>query len=194
MAFKAGGNCLRKFLQIMMLIYATGSCIGYQIFIGELVNYILKETIGDSDFLESFEFRLCVNGPIAAIILLPLSLKKDMSDLAIMGIVSVGALLYTLLVLVIEMPFYWKEYRHAKQTVMHAFKFDMNILTSFSLVFFAYTCQMAILPVYSELVNPNYRRISKVINRALAVDVTFYLIIASAGYFSMFNATSDVVI
>lgn len=77
---------------------------------------------------------------------------------------------------------------------MHAFKFDMNILTSFSLVFFAYTCQMAILPVYSELVNPNYRRISKVINRALAVDVTFYLIIASAGYFSMFNATSDVVI
>ena len=54
-----------------------------------------------------------MNGPIAAIILLPLSLKKDMSDLAIMGIVSVGALLYTLLVLVIEMPFYWKEYRHA---------------------------------------------------------------------------------
>lgn len=53
---------------------------------------------------------------------------------------------------------------------------------------------MAILPVYSELVNPNYRRISKVINRALAVDMTFYLIIASAGYFSMFNATSDVVI
>mmetsp|Transcript_15140 Transcript_15140/g.20549 ORF Transcript_15140/g.20549 Transcript_15140/m.20549 type:complete len:106 (-) Transcript_15140:447-764(-) len=53
---------------------------------------------------------------------------------------------------------------------------------------------MALLPVYSELVNPNYRRISKVIKRSLSVDIIFYLIIASAGYFSTFNATSDVVI
>ena len=29
MAFRAGGSCLRKFLQIMMVIYATGACIGY---------------------------------------------------------------------------------------------------------------------------------------------------------------------
>lgn len=36
-AFHSGGNCLRKFLQIMMLVYASGACIGYQIFIAELV-------------------------------------------------------------------------------------------------------------------------------------------------------------
>lgn len=29
MAFKAGGTCFRKFLQIIMLVYAFGSCIGY---------------------------------------------------------------------------------------------------------------------------------------------------------------------
>ena len=29
MAFKAGGKCLRKFLQIMMLLYVCGACIGY---------------------------------------------------------------------------------------------------------------------------------------------------------------------
>ena len=78
--------------------------------------------------------------------------------------------------------------------MLHAVKLDMNLLTSFSLVFFAYTCQMALLPVYSELVNPNFRRIDKVIKRALGVDMVFYLAIASAGYFSTFNATSDVVI
>ena len=97
----------------MMLIYATGSCIGYQIFMAELINYMCKALLSSSadHFLDSFEFRLCVNVPIAGLILLPLSLKRDMSDLAIMGIVSVGALLYTLLVLIIEVPFYWKEYR-----------------------------------------------------------------------------------
>ena len=42
MAFKAGGNCLRKFLQIMMVIYATGACTGYQIFMGQLLSYLCE--------------------------------------------------------------------------------------------------------------------------------------------------------
>ena len=28
-AFASGGNCFRKFLQILMLVYAFGACIGY---------------------------------------------------------------------------------------------------------------------------------------------------------------------
>ena len=96
--------------------------------------------VRDDDFIDSFEFRLIVNVPIAAVILLPLSLKRDMSSLAFAGVLSVIAMVYTLLVLVIETPFYWKENRHAPSTEMKAFIFDANILTSFSLVFFAYTC------------------------------------------------------
>lgn len=77
---------------------------------------------------------------------------------------------------------------------MEAFIIDWNLLTSCSLVFFAYTCQLSLLPVYSELVKPNYRRIKKVVDRAQTFHMIFYLLIASAGYFSTFNATSDVVI
>ena len=40
------------------------------------------------------------------------------------------------------------------------------------------------LPIYSELYKPNYRRIKKVINRALIVDLLFYGIVAIAGYSS----------
>lgn len=53
---------------------------------------------------------------------------------------------------------------------------------------------MTLLPIYSELVNPNYARISKVVKRALSVDLIFFALISAAGYFSMFNGTSDVVI
>ena len=70
----------------------------------------------------------------------------------------------------------------------------MNLFTSFTLVFFAYTCQMSLMPVYSELVRPNYSRISKIVYRALTVDFIFYVLIGASGYFSMFNATNDVVI
>lgn len=194
-AFKAGGTCFRKFLQIIMLIYSTGSCIGYQIFMGQLLSYLMDQLLPqDEEFMASFEFRLIVNLPIALCILLPLSLKRDMSALMFAGVLSVIAITYTLIVLIAETPFYWRENRHAEQTVVYAFKFDANILTSCSLVFFAYTCQLALLPVYSELVKPNYRRIKKVVDRAQSFHMVFYLLIGSAGYFSTFNATSDVVI
>lgn len=111
-----------------------------------------------------------------------------------MSIVSVCALFYVLLVMAIEVPWYWEWKRNAPETVFVAFKLDANLLTSFSLVFFAFTCQFALLPIYSELVNPNYRRISKVIKRAMAVDVIFFALISCCGYFSMFNGTSDIVI
>ena len=45
------------------------------------------------------------------------------------------------------------------------------------------------MPVYSELVNPNFRRISKVIKRSLLTDMFFYMIIGVAGYMSTFNRT-----
>ena len=53
---------------------------------------------------------------------------------------------------------------------------------------------MSLLPIYSELINPNYRRIKKVVYRALATDAIFYFLVASGGYFSTFNATSPVVL
>lgn len=70
---------------------------------------------------------------------------------------------------------------------MHFFYFDWNLLTGAALTFFAYTCQVNLLPIYSELVNPNEKRIKKVISRSIIVDVFFYITIALAGYFSTYD-------
>ena len=192
----AGGKCLRKFLQLIIIIYVFGVCIGYQIFISQLLSYMMEQILpnADKDFFESYKFRLIVNVPIAGLILLPLSLKRDMSSLAFAGFLSICALFYTLLVLIVETPFYYNEYIDKPGYEIRAFIFDWNILTSFSLIFFAFTCQMQVLPIYSELVRPNYRRIKKVVHRALILDLLFYAFISAAGYFSMFNGTSDIVI
>lgn len=50
------------------------------------------------------------------------------------------------------------------------------------------------MPIYSELVNPEYRRVVKVIDRAIAVDLFFYMTIAVAGYLSSFNKTEKIVL
>ena len=107
-AFASGGNCCRKFLQIVMLVYVFGACIGYQIFMAELVQYVFASFGMNKSDVESFEFRMCVNIPFAALILFPLSVQRDMSSLRYAGVASVAALTYTLIVLVIELPFYYQ--------------------------------------------------------------------------------------
>jgi amino acid permease len=74
------------------------------------------------------------------------------------------------------------------------FNVNKNFFAGCSITFFSFTCQASILPIYSELVNPNERRMMKVIGRSLFIDTLFYCSIALVGYFSTFNATQDLVI
>ena len=74
-------------------------------------------------------------------------------------------------------------------------RFDMNYFFSgCSTTFFSFTCQAAVLPIYSELVNPNRRRMMKIIGRSLFIDCAFFCSIALVGYFSSFDQTPDLVI
>jgi len=94
--------------------------------------------------------------------------------------------------MLVEVPFYYEQ--NIDKATVYPVKVDWNIFTSFSICFFAYTCQVQLLPVYSELINPEFRRIKKIINRSLITDCVFYSIIACAGYFSTFNGTSSIVV
>ena len=111
-----------------------------------------------------------------------MAIKRDMAAFRYASLLSIGGLLYTGIVMFIELYFYVKQnYNDAE--IVPAY-IDMNIFTGFSMTFYSFTCQTQLLPIYSELVNPNYRRIVKVINRSVFVNYSFYVSIASAGYFS----------
>lgn len=111
-----------------------------------------------------------------------MSLLKDMSAFRHVSLASIGALLYTGIVLIIELPSYYDQFSVGAQN--EPAYWDLNIFKGCSMTFFAYTCQIQMLPIYSEMVNPNYKRIKKVIQRSIAIDFCFYLTIALAGYFS----------
>jgi len=53
---------------------------------------------------------------------------------------------------------------------------------------------MQLLPIYSELVRPSYKRIKKVVVRSLLIDFLFYTAICSAGYFSTYNFSPQIII
>lgn len=76
--------------------------------------------------------------PLSVLILFPLCIMRDMSSLRFVSMASIAALLYTSVVLIIEMPSY---YQHFK-TIARAdpIYIDFNLFTGASMVFFSYMC------------------------------------------------------
>ena len=81
---------------------------------------------------------MLINIPFAAIVLFPLSVKRDMSSLRYAGMASVAAMTYTLIVLVVEAPWYYLQNKDS--AIIHKVKIDANILSGFSITFFAFNC------------------------------------------------------
>lgn len=136
-------------------------------------------------FVDSIKFRAIQSIPTAVIVLFPLCMIRDMSGFRYVSFGSIISLLYIGILLLIELP----EYAHENYSPekMHYLYFDWNLLTGAALTFFSYTCQINLLPIYSELVNPNERRIKKIIVSSIVVDAAFYITIALAGYFSTYE-------
>lgn len=61
-------------------------------------------------FGDTVEFRAIVNGSLAVFVFLPLSVQRDLSTLSKAGLVSICAIAYTSLVLIIEAPYYYRIY------------------------------------------------------------------------------------
>ena len=117
-----------------------------------------------------------------------------MSGFRHISIVSIFALIQTGIVLVCELPDYIKAYRGLKDVNVEYACFDWNFFTGASITFFAYNCHFQLLPIYSELINPNERRIKKVVARSVFIDFLFYVTIALTGYFSTYNKTPKIVL
>lgn len=144
LATAAGGKTLERTLSYMILIYMFGSCISYQIIIGQLFKYVCeqlgmdKSWTGDAISGNSLMLSIYQGVPTAFLFLLPLALMKDMSAFRYVSLASIGALAYTGIVLIVELPDYYN-YFSSRSSIKAAY-WDLNIFTGCSMTFFAYTC------------------------------------------------------
>jgi len=73
--------------------------------------YVANSCGLSSEFTNKIEFRAMVNIPLAAVVLVPLSLMRDLSSLAFASMLSLLALTYTGILMFVELPWYNREYR-----------------------------------------------------------------------------------
>ena len=97
---------------------------------------------------------------IGAFILYPLCAQKDMSALSMGSFFLLLAIIYTVVVIMFEFPFYYHE--HWKPGSVEWFIIDMGSFDIFSYTIFAFEIHSVYFLVYNELYLPTKRRAQKV--------------------------------
>jgi amino acid permease len=78
--------------------------------------------------------------PIAIFILFPLSVQRNLDALKFVSLLSLVALFYTMLVLIIDLPVYYPYFKDKAES--KPFYWDFNLFTGCAMVFFSFTCQI----------------------------------------------------
>jgi len=181
---KCGGPKLLKGYEYIAMFYLYGSLVGYQIIISNLIQGVLTQL----DVYDPAQYRLYHIVAISAFTF-PLCLLKSVNSLRYATFVSIGAICYTAILLIIQMPYFWE-----KPAKLVLFKLDWNFFNAFGITFFAFTCQAGFYGALDKLKKRDEDHKTKVAFRSCIINFVFYLMIILSGYLSSFDDTPDIII
>ena len=114
------GKVYARILNVVIIIYSYGLVILFQVIIYKLLGGVVND-IGDygyeslNDFIEksfwkkySYKFIICYG--INLLLILPFCLKKNMSEMKSLTYIGVISLVFVVLIIICQSPFYIKHY------------------------------------------------------------------------------------
>ena len=204
------GNKMSLFVGIIMIINQTGVIILYQVILYKLIGGIINEVgkyrypnvedFAELSFWNKFWVRLLVCYGMTISILFPLCQLKDVSKMRYASTFGMISLFILIFIIVVECPFFIKENIVKKKQslnyydILPGLKGNMKLLQSIVTLFYAYACHVGAFPVFESLHKPTQKRVNKLLNRAITIDIVCYLIIGAAGYLSQPLSTPDLII
>ena len=146
-----------------MCINQSGMIILYQVIMYKLIGGVINEMLGlgyigveefaEKSFWSIFSYKFIICYLIAAIVLSPLCLLKNISKMRYASMFGIFSLFFLTFIVVIECPFYIKYNFFDNKTKINSidaisgFKSDMKILQTISTLFYAFSCHVGVFPV-----------------------------------------------
>jgi len=184
------GRKFRIFSDINNVILTVGVIMSYQNIISSFSLTILEDFFGieKTDTVKLFQMFIMM-----IFTQFPLSLLRNIGRLQFASILGTFALIYTIVVMIIELPNNLKDNLEI-QPIQWFKPLDWSILDTMSIFLYGFSSHNGIFPVYQELKNPTVQRNMKVLDRSIILDGALYLSISAAGYFAAYPTMEQIIL
>jgi amino acid permease len=123
---------------------------------------------------------------------IPMTWVRNIAILHKLSMFGTLALMYTVIVSVIEFPFYFKENYSLEK--LKLWDFNINIVKTLCMYFFAFANHNAILGVINEIKGQTEEKAYKIVKYTFQVELATYIIVLFTGYLSTFDETNEIFI
>jgi amino acid permease len=183
-------------IDVFASLYSWGIIITYEIIMNSLIGRVIYTFFIDKKIYANFaayeslkwntvKMKAIVLVPLNAL-LFPLCLAKDIGKMKFFGFFGIIALAYTIIVLIIECPFFYSYFlknvyvKEDKSThpnwidMTRAFNSDLDFFTGFATIVFAFANHQGALPVYRTLNTNDETIMNKVFSRSILLTLAIY--------------------
>lgn len=168
------------FAAFNMWVFCFGSCVSYVISTGDMLSRATDSPSVDP-FIRSQIGNRLLTSLIWLVVMLPLSIPKQINSLRYASAIGVSCMVYFVLVVVIHSCMNSFENGKPKNDIA-LFKGGNECLVGFSLFLFAYLCQTNCFEVYTELSKPSPARLTLHTAISMTLCCTLYILTGIFGY------------
>jgi len=191
-------------LDIIMILFQLIIIIQMDVIVYSIIGRVYYENFADKenksiDF-ETFEKEVWdlnyIKYPIVfgfTLLISPICILKDITKMRFASLFGICALSYTILVIVIESPWFFKNYldnykeedpeTHANWfDISKSFQSDVSFFAVISAIFCVFTCHNSAFPIYKTLKYNTPRRINNLFKRAIGMLLVINFFLSICGF------------
>ncbi|KAG4047765.1 hypothetical protein PC123_g16898 [Phytophthora cactorum] len=180
LAMHCFGTKMTIFVEVNILVFCFGISVAYLVTLGDIITPLGELCFGmQSIFAQRWVLMTISCGTI----MLPLSMMKDISSLQFSSILGVLSIIFLVVAVAIRSIMY-ASVNGIPEDISWAIDLSRgpNFMLSVPIVMFAFTCQVNVFSIYTELQRPCIRRMNKVVDRATLISFLVYLSIGVVAY------------
>lgn len=183
------GKKVALFVEVNILVFCFGISVAYLVTLGDILVPLGTLCFGAESLFAQHWVLMTL---FCLTIMLPLSLLRDISSLQFSSILGVLSIIF--LVLAVSIRSLMKVAADGiSQDISWTLNTTqgMNYMLSLPIVMFAFTNQVNVFSIYTELQRPCIRRMKKVVDRATLVSFLIYLCIGITAYLAFGSSLVD---
>ena len=177
------GRKIGLFANLVVFVHVFGAVVSTWIFSYTFCDGSAQQIFGSFSALGSTVFKYCYFGLTLAIMFVCVTFV-NIDRLKFVAILGFLILLYLVVLFMSYTPAYFNHYNKAGEFQMEGFILGAFAFKTYGLTQYIFLNQYSIIPLCNNVKDVSFRRIKKVIFRAMCILFVVYLSVMVTGYFS----------